>query len=286
MTILQTVVLGLLAGSIYGLFSVGLSLAFGVMRIVNFAYGDFVMLGLYAAYEFTKHTGYSVYLVLPAVVIGALLLGAAVYFIFFRGTEATERSHDQLLIALGLSIFLQAAAVDIFGSEPRTIAGNSGSVALGGISLPWPQIIAFIIAVALVAAIEFILNRTGTGRALRAIVADRQMAIMVGVRIHRVFPAAFAASIALAGIAGVILYSYFPASPDVGQTFILIAFVCVIVGGAGDTRGAFLAGLLVGVAESLTATFWRPELQETVVYFLFIVAVMLKPNGILGRANV
>lgn len=285
-SVIQALVLGLLAGAVYGLFSVGLSLSFGVMRVVNFAYGDFVMMGMFGAYLISTRTGYSVYLSLPIVIVGGLLVGWIVYFVFFRGTEAPERHHDQLLIALGLSILLEASAVDLFGSEPKTIGNGGSSVTVGGLSLPVAQIIAFVIALGLTAGIEVVLLRTDVGRALRAIVVDRQLATMMGVRGSRVFPAAFAASIALAGIAGVVLFSYYPVTSDVGQTFILIAFICVVLGGAGDTRGAFVAGLVVGVLESLTTTFWRPELQDTVVYLVFVVAVLTRPKGLFGRANV
>lgn len=282
----QAVVLGLLVGAVYGLFSVGLSLSFGVMRVVNFAYGDFVMLGMFAAYEISEHTGYSVYASLPVIAVGGFGFGWIAYFVFFRGTEAPERHHDQLLVALGVSILLEATAVDLFGSEPKSLAGGESSLKLGDLSLPTSQLIAFLIALALTVAVEIVLLRTNIGRALRATVADRSMATMLGVRSSRLFPMAFAVSIALAGIAGVILLSYLPVTSNVGQTFILLAFICVVLGGAGDTRGAFVAGLIVGVLESLTQTFWRPELQDTVVYIVFIVVIMTRPKGLFGRANV
>ena len=284
----EALVIGLLVGSVYGLFSVGLSLVFGVMGIVNFAYGEFVMLGMYGAYVVSASLHLPVYAALPFVLIGAVPVGWVAYVVCFRGTEAvgTRTSHDQLIISLGLSIFLQTVILEIFGPNTRNVSVQSGgNLHLLGMTLPVPQLIAFGVALVATVALEAALARTDFGRAVRAIVADREVATLMGIRTRTVFPLAFILSTALAGLAGTILFAYYPASPTVGQNFILIAFVCVILGGLGDTRGAFIGGLIVGVIESLTATYWNPTLQDTIVYIAFVVTIMARPSGLFGRAR-
>jgi branched-chain amino acid transport system permease protein len=284
--LVEAVVLGVLTGSVYGLFSVGLSLVYGVMRLVNFAYGDLVAVGMYVAYSTSTALHTSLYIGLVFGLLGAIPAGAILYLGFFRGAEAQHRSHDQLLISLGLSVLLENGLTDIYGSTP--VASTNGvansAVHIGPIGIPDGQLIAFAVACCLTIVAQVVLMRTRTGRALRALVADREMATMLGIRTSLMFGLAFIASVALAAVAGVILFGYLPASPAEGQGFILLGFVCVILGGVGDTRGAFLAGILVGVIESLTTTFWNPQLQDTTVYIVFLLVITLRPRGLLGTA--
>lgn len=283
---LEAVVIGVLTGSVYGLFSVGLSLVFGVMRLVNFAYGDLVMVGMYVAYMVSHATHLTIYAALPVAILGAVPAGILIYGVFFRGVDVSNRAHDQLLISLGLSILIENSVVDAFGSTPigSTDPLSSAAIHIGPLGLPVSQLIAFGLAVTLTVATQWVLARTRVGRALRAVVSDREVAMLLGVRPTRMFGIAFIASVALAGFAGVAQFGYLPATPNAGATLILLAFVCVILGGVGDTRGAFLAGIVVGLIESITTTFWRPNLQDTVVYAVFVAAVLIRPRGLLGTA--
>jgi branched-chain amino acid transport system permease protein len=284
--LIESLVLGVLSGAVYGLFSVGLSLVYGVMRLVNFAYGDLVAVGMYVAYSISTALHTSLYVGLVFALLGAVPAGAILYVGFFRGAEAQHRSHDQLLISLGLSVLLENGLSDIYGSTPIASANGlaNSAIHIGPLGIPDGQVVAFVIACCLTAVAQLILMRTRIGRALRALVADREMASMLGIRTSLMFGLSFIASVALAAVAGVILFGYLPASPDAGQNFILLGFVCVILGGVGDTRGAFLAGLVVGVIESLTTTFWNPQLQDTTVYIVFLIVIMLRPRGLLGTA--
>jgi branched-chain amino acid transport system permease protein len=286
--IAQAVVLGILVGAIYGLFSVGLSLLFGVMRLVNFAYGDLVMLGMYGAYETVRLTHESLYLALPLVVIAAVPVGVFIYFVFFRGADTDDRHNDQLLISLGISLLLENGAQSVFGGNPiaSTDPISNSTLHIISLGLPTAELIAGGIAICLTVVVEMALASTNVGRALRAVVADREMAGLIGIDTRRIFTLAFIVSVALAGAAGVALFGYYPAQPTAGQNFIILGFICVILGGIGYTRGAFVAGVAIGIVESLTATFSTPALQDTTVYGLFVLALLVRPNGIYGRAAV
>lgn len=281
----SVLLVGILAGAVYGLFSVGLSLGFGVMRLVNFAHGEFVMLGMYAAFVLVEVTHASLYAMVPIVILAAVPVGYLVYVLFFRGTGLNAASHDQLIISLGLSIVLQNVALNIFGTTAKALNPTSiPTLKLGWLYVPEPQLIAFGVSVALTLLLDQTLQRTQVGRAVRAIVADREVASMLGINVQRIYTLAFVVSIVLAAIAGAILYGYFPVSPDVGANFILLGFIAVVIGGIGDFRGAFVAGVLIGVTESLVTTYWAASVQDVVAFAAFILVVVLRPQGLFGRA--
>jgi branched-chain amino acid transport system permease protein len=284
--LIQTLVLGLLVGAVYGLFSVGLSLVFGVMRIVNFAYGEFVMLGMYLGYVLSAEHGISIYVGLPLVVLVALPIGFVTYFLFFRSTGVKSGGHDQLIIALGLSVLLQAAAANAFGDSPRALEAPSvRTFHIGSIYIPGTQLVAFAVAVLLVLGLEQALRRTDVGRAVRAIVADREMALLAGIPTERIFTLAFSVSIALAGAAGVVLVGYYSVSPTTGSSFILLGFIATVLGGVGDIRGAFAAGLLIGITQIATATYVNGSVQNVAIYIVFVIVALLRPQGLLGNAT-
>jgi branched-chain amino acid transport system permease protein len=283
--LLEAIALGILAGAVYGLASVGLSLVFGVMRLVNFAHGDFIMIGMYVAYWFTSATGWSVYASIPVVVLFLAVMSYVVFYVLFRKSALTGRHTDQLVISLGLAILLEAAAQQIFGSNSLSVPAPTGGITIGAIVLPTTQLVAFGVGIAAVVALEIVLNHTVVGRGLRAVVSDREMASILGIPVGTLYVAAFVVSGVLAGLAGVVLVAYYPVSPTVGLNFILICFVCVLMGGAGDIIGTFVAGIIVGIIESVTATFWHPAYQDVVVYGVFIVVALVRPQGVLGRSR-
>jgi branched-chain amino acid transport system permease protein len=280
----QTLLLGLLVGAVYGLFSAGLSLAFGVLRIVNFAHGDFVMLGMFTAYAVWHYLHISIYFAVPIAIVGGAIISVPVYLIFFK--RATQKTvHGQLVIALGLSLLIENGVLNVAGSDTKALNPISTPTwHWGSIYVPEPQTYAFVAAIASTIILELLLQRTSAGRILRAVVADREAAQTLGVRPERAYVWAFALSISLALVAGVVLFGYYPVSYQVGQSFILIGFICVTLGGIGDVRGAFVAGILVGVSESLVGTYWSITVQDLAAYAVFILGALFFPRGILGRA--
>lgn len=281
--LISSVVAGLLVGAVYGLFSVGLSLSFGVLRLVNFAHGDLVMGGMYGASALIAATSISIYVAIPLIALAAVPFGLLLFLTFFQGT-GTRNDHDQLIISLGLALLLETAAVNLWGNNARALNPLSiPSVTIGWLHLSQPQVAAFGVAIVLTAAIDVILRSTPIGRAVRAVVADREVALLMGVNEKRVFAGAFVVSVVVAAISGVVLYGYLPVTPTTGSDFILIAFMVVVLGGIGDVRGSFAAGLLVGLVENLTATYVNTSVQDVAVYALFVLAIIFRPAGLLGR---
>lgn len=281
--LISSLVTGLLVGAVYGLFSVGLSLSFGVLRLVNFAHGDLVMGGMYGASALIAATSMSIYVAIPLIALAAVPFGMVLFVLFFRGT-GSRNEHDQLIISLGLALLLETAAVNLFGNNARALNPLSiRAVTIGWLHLSQPQVVAFGVAVVLTVAIDVVLRITPIGRAVRAVVADREVALLMGVNEKRVFAGAFVVSVVVAAIAGVVLYGYLPVTPTTGSDFILIAFMVVVLGGIGDIRGTFAAGLLVGLVENITATYLNTSVQDVAVYALFVLAIIFRPSGLLGR---
>jgi branched-chain amino acid transport system permease protein len=283
--LVSVVASGLLVGAVYGLFSVGLSLSFGVLRLVNFAHGDLVMFGMYAAAAFVGATSLSIYFAIPIVALAAIPFGVIIYVVFFRGT-GKKSEYDQLVISLGLALLLETVAVNLFGYNSKALGALSvSSISIGWLHLSQPELIAFVVSLGVTAVLVFVLRRTAIGRSVRAVVADREVAVLVGINERLVFTGTFVASVVLAGIAGVVLYGFQPVTPQTGSDFILLSFIVVVLGGIGDVQGTFVAGLLVGVVENLTATYGNTSIQDIAIYALFVLVIVLRPNGLFGRST-
>jgi branched-chain amino acid transport system permease protein len=282
-TLAEALVLGVLVGAVYGLFSVGLSVSFGVLRLVNFAHGDFVMVGMYFGYFASHSWGIPIYLAMLICIPPAIALGFVTYELFFRGTGMGS-GHDQLIIAIGLSILLENGALNLFGETARSLHPLSiPTWHLGSLYFPQPEVLAAVVSLFLIAAFDIGLRKSSFGRAVRAVVADRVVAELSGVRPNRVFLTTFLASIASAMIAGVVILGYLPVTPEVGSTFILIGFISVVLGGVGDVRGTAAAAVIVGLTESLVATYWNSDVQDVAAFGIFILVAILRPRGLFNR---
>jgi branched-chain amino acid transport system permease protein len=211
------------------------------------------------------------------------LVAYVIYIVFFRGTGRSAE-HDQLIVSLGISIILENGALDIFGDTARSLNPLTiSSFRFSGVYVPKAELLAFILSLVLVAAIDITLTRTKFGRAVRAVVANRTVAELAGVRSSQVFTLTFMVSIALAIIAGIVIVGYLPATPDAGSNFVLIGFISVLLGGTGDLRGTFAASVIVGLTESLVSIYWSPSVQDVIAYGLFVVIAMTRPRGLFGR---
>lgn len=289
-TFLQAVITGIFLGGLYGLISCGLSLIFGITQIVNFAHGDFVTLGMYGTFIAFSVFGLHPLLSLPLVAILMFLVGLLVYAVFILRTlnQETARPDDthiaQIVITLALGIMIQNALLLTFSPSQRSVTGVfEGLYSVGGLSINKAQLIAFFIAALCFAALYSFLNYTSFGKATQASVDDRNMAVMVGIDTRRIYAFSFGVGIVLAAIAGAILVTYYPVTPTTGASFLAIAFVTVVLGGLGNVVGAFLAGLIIGVIQQLTATYLAIVLQDVGLFVLFILILLLRPNGLLGR---
>jgi branched-chain amino acid transport system permease protein len=280
---LQALVSGILIGGVYGLFSMGLSLIFGVMKIVNFAHGDFVMLAMYLAFFLAATTGIDAFLTIPLAAVVFFLLGVAVFRLFFARLVGGS-DFPQLIVSLGLSLLMQNVALVLFKADPRALNTSYGneSFRLGAVFLNKAQLYAFLVALVITVLTSAFLRRTDLGKSVRATVDDADMASMLGVNPSRIFHLTFGLSSAMAAVAGCIIVTYFPVTPSVGAQFLVLAFVAVVLGGLGNVLGAFLGGLLIGMIQQVSSTFMAVDLQNAGLFVLFILMLLFRPSGILG----
>ena len=283
--LLQTLASGILIGLIYALVAIGLTMIFGVMDIVNFAHGEFLMLGMYSSFWLFSLYALDPLLTLPLTALMLFAFGVLVYkLLIVRIANAPMVS--QIFTTFGLMILLRGLAQFFWKPDYRTIENSfvSGSVHLGMLQLGKPQLIAGLGAIVVTGVIHWFLHRTRLGAALEATAADKEAARLMGIDSHRMFALAWGIGAACAGAAGALLSTFFPIFPEVGANFILIAFVVVNLGGFGSVTGAFWAGILVGVIEVMGGLLVGPEYKLAIVLVLFLAVLMWRPQGLMGRA--
>jgi branched-chain amino acid transport system permease protein len=282
---LQAVINGLLTGALYALIGMGLALIFGVMRIVNFAHGAFMMLGMYVTYVLFTRTGISPYALFIVTGIVLFAFGYGVYVALLRPIHG-QSDFMQILLTLGIGLICTDAVLLIFGADYHqiTVPLQDTNLRMGpNISVNAPWVVSFGIAGVLALALYLFVMRTMTGRAARAIAQNRYAAPLMGINVFRVQAISFAVGSAAAGIAGALLLPVFYLYPGVGDQFTLKAFVMVVLGGMGSIVGAALAGLVLGVVENLTSLYWGNEWALAVDFAIFLLVLSLKPSGIFGR---
>jgi len=282
---LQAAINGLLTGALYALVGMGLALIFGVMRIVNFAHGAFMMLGMYVTYVFFIRTGISPYALFIVTGFALFAFGYGVYVVLLRPIHG-QSDFMQILLTMGVGLICSDGVLLIFGADYHqiNIPLQDRNIRLGTqISVNAPWLASFAIAVVLALALYLFVMRTMTGRAARAIAQNRNAAPLMGINVYRVQAISFAVGSAAAGIAGALLLPVFYLYPGVGDQFTLKAFVMVVLGGMESIVGAALAGLVLGVVENLTSLYWGNEWALAVDFAMFLLVLSLKPSGIFGR---
>jgi len=286
--LLQTLTSGLLTGGIYALIGIGLTIIFGVMRVVNFAHGALVMAGMYATYFL--FTGLhidpflSLLVVMPAMFIAGVIIQKTLIAPVLGAPEL-----NQILLTEGISIVLINTALLLFTSNYLTMTTSyaGATLHLGGISLSKPQMAAFGIAIVITAANYIFLVKTGTGRQIRATAQDPQGARLIGINIKRVQALTFGFGVAAAGAAGSLLMPiYYRVEPNAGSPFTLKAFVVVVLGGMGSVTGALVGGIVLGIAESLGAVYVATGYKDVIAFVIFLLVLTLKPSGLLGKSKV
>lgn len=283
--LLQTLASGVLIGLIYALVAIGLTMIFGVMDIVNFAHGEFLMLGMYSSFWLFALYALDPLLTLPLTVLMLFVFGVLLYkLVIVRITNAPMLS--QIFTTFGIMILLRGVAQFLWKPDFRSIENSAvaGSVKLLGVQLGKPQLVAGLGAIVVTGLIYFFLTRTRLGAALEATASDKEAARLMGIDSHRMFALAWGIGAACAGAAGVLLSTFFPIFPDVGANFILLAFVVVNLGGFGSVTGAFWAGILVGVIEVMGGLLLGPQYKTAIVLVLFLAVLMWRPQGLMGKA--
>jgi len=273
-----------LFGGVYSLMAVGLTLIFGVMRVVNFAHGDMMVWGMYLAWLLSRRAGVDPYAAFAACAAALFVLGLVVQRALVQ--RIIDAAHEmQILLMLGVALVLENTALVAFGPEPQRVRTplTQSTVWFGPVFVDIARLITFGVAVVLTAALWLFLFRTDTGRSMRAAADNTYGALVIGTDVRRVYALAFAIGAACVGAAGALVAPLLPFQPSTGLQLSIASFNIVIIGGMGSLLGAFAGGLLVAVAESLGAVFLKPSLKELVSFSLLIVILLLRPAGLFGR---
>jgi len=284
--VLSSLANGIMLGGLYALVALGLTLIFGVMKVINFAHGSLMMLAMYATFWLATTAGLDPYLSLLLTLPAAFAFGYAIQ----RAVIATvlrAPEHNQLLMTLGLALFLDNLALVVFTADPRTllVAYSQTTVPLGPVRLNLPRLLAFGGALLISGLLWLFLKTTDLGRALRASSEERDGAALCGIPVGRVHAMAFGIGTACVAAAGGMAVPFFYVSPEVGNTFVITAFVVVVLGGLGSFPGALVGGLLVGVVESLGGLIFHGSLAQIGIFALFVAVLLVRPAGLLGARH-
>jgi branched-chain amino acid transport system permease protein len=284
-TLMQVIAGGLLLGAVYALFSSGLTLIWGMMNVVNFAHGDFVMLGMYVAFVVWTVMGGGPAAAVPAAAVLLASVGIACYFALIRHVMRGPML-AQILGTFGLALLLRYSAFWYFGASFRTLPETlvGGTLEIGPVRIEASRLLAGLVALAVTAGLHLTLTRTALGSRMLAVAEDATAAELMGIRPERMQAVAWGLAAAATGIAGALIANFFYVAPTVGETLAIIAFVTVSLGGFGSVPGALVAGLLIGVIESVSAYAIGPIYKDIAVYALFVLALWLRPQGLMGKA--
>ena len=281
--LVQQLVNGLLIGFMYSLIAIGLTLIWGVMNIVNFAHGDFLMLGMFTSFWLYTLYGLDPLFSIPICTVLLFVLGVLIYrFIVSKVMQGPVLA--QLVVTFGVSIFLANLAVFLWTPDFRLIEKPllRGTWEIGQIELSIPKLMASIGSVLTSIFVFWFLKKTRIGKAILATEMDREAALLMGINTERINSISFAIGSSLVGIAGAFLSTYYYIYPQVGGVFGTIAFAIVALGGFGSIEGAFLAGILVGLVQTLGGYFFDPAYKYAIVFLIYLITVWIRPQGLLG----
>lgn len=279
----QALVAGLLLGGVYALIAVGLNLIFGVVKIINFAHGEFVMIAMYATFwmwtAWSLNPYISIFIITPVM----FLFGVALQKFILQPMQNSSPTM-KIFVTLGLSVLLQNLALLLFGGQFRStqFPWAEQRVMVLGISATYGRLTAFVVALALVAVLFYVMKRTLIGKVLRALAEDRETAGLIGIPVKRYYLVAMGLGTAMTAIAGVLIAPFQSVYPLVGAHLTLLAFVVVVLGGLGNMVGSLIGGLFLGAVETLTGTYIDPALQLVAVFVVFIIVLLARPQGIFG----
>ncbi len=280
----QLLLSGMMIGFIYALVSVGLTLIYGVMDIVNFAHGEFLMLAMYVVYWLYAIVGLDPIMSLPVSVLVLFFIGVLTYHLVIKRVMSAPMS-AQIFATFGLMILLQNVAQFLWSPNYRLIQNPllAGRVDFLGLYAGKPQLVAAVGAVLTTGIVYWFIERTETGRAIQAVAEDREAAALMGINSDRTFALAWGIAAACVGVAGALLANYYYIFPTVGTVFILIAFVSVALGGFGSVPGALVAGVVIGIVEVLSGFYVSSAWKYVVVFLVYMVVVLVRPQGLLGE---
>lgn len=287
--VLEDAINGILMGSIYGLTALGLSVIFGVLKVINFAHGSLLMVGMYAAYWAVSLTGLHPYLSLVIVVPLMFSFGYAMQDVIIKPIFKSEKNVREpitvIIVTTGVWYILDNLSLLIFGPQYRNLESNplkGKMLELGGMMISIPKLWGFAAALFTALAIYWFFQRTRMGRAIRSTSLDREAASLMGINQFKIYNVAFGIGTATAGVAGVALVPFYNVYPTVGVLFDIKCFIIVVLGGLGSILGAMLGGIIIGLIESIGPQFMAATWTEAIVYILFLVVLFIKPSGLFG----
>lgn len=285
--VFQALLDGLLVGGTYALLAAGLALIFGVMRVINFAQADFMMLAMYFAYLLWIGPNLDPLLVVPIAFVVFVIFGMIAHRGFVSKVSGRRENHDaQVILTLGMGIVFQNAILLIFTSSPRILRppyANRGW-RIGDIFIDQARTYAFLVVIVSAAALWLFLQKAATGRAIRASSQDWEAATYMGIDVERTHSLAFGIGIGLTAVGGVMLATFQPLGPFVGLEFVVVMFVAVVLGGLGSVSGAIAGGVVIGVVQSVSQVFASSQLANVWVFLLFLIILYVRPQGLFGRA--
>jgi branched-chain amino acid transport system permease protein len=286
MQLASAVASGIAVGAIYALVAAGLNLIFGVIKIINFAQGALLTVALYLVYLLATHLHINPYLTLPVVVLAMGALGYLIQLALIDRVLGKARV-SQLLITFGLGMALRNACLAVFGPDHLSVNVSFGSrvVDLAGVRVTVVSLLAVAGSVLVIAFLYVFLHRTRAGTAIRAVAQQPDSARLAGINARQMYALAFAIGTSLVGVAAVLISPIYAIQPDVGDTFGVMAFIVVILGGLGSVFGAAVTAVLIGVGQNVFATMVNVQMSTAFVFLVFIVLMILRPNGLFGRAT-
>ena len=281
--IFQAIINGILLGGMYSLIAIGLSLIWGVMRIINWAHGAMVMLSMYLTFFGYSIFGFDPLISLPIVAIIMFLFG------YLLQTYLIQRTLDspwisRLCATFGLMMLLESMALIMWTSNWKAIPVSYGTriFVIGDVIISFPRLIAFLLALLMAISLHIFLNKTETGKAIRATAQDRETAALMGINIHHIYRITFGLGLAATGVAGSALMTFYYVFPKVGFPFALTAYIVCVLGGLGRLNGALVGGLIIGIAQSCSAYIISPEYKMVVAFVIFLAVLYFKPGGLFG----
>jgi len=282
---LQTLASGVLIGLIYALVAIGLTMIFGVMDIINFSHGEFLMFGMYSSFWLYSLYALDPIFTLPLTALFLFGFGVLVYKVIISKIISAPMV-SQLFTTFGMMLLFRGIAQFLWKPDFRTVDHSvvTGSLHIAGFQIGLPQVVAGIGAILVTVGVYLFLTKTKAGAALEATAADKDAARLMGIDSQKMFALAWGIGAACAGVAGALLSTFFPIFPEVGANFILIAFVVVNLGGFGSVVGALIAGILVGVIEVVGGFLLGPQYKLAIVLVLFLAVLMFRPQGLMGKA--
>ena len=272
-------------GGFYSLMGMGQNVIFGVMKIVNFCHGEMLMVGMYLTYVLWSVFGLDPYLCVPIVAIIMFCLGGVIQHTLITPSLGTKSFTNLLFLTVGLGLLLSNGALVLFGSEYRVITTSYSqtNIGLGPVTMPLPRLISFGVLIVVSVALFAFLKYSTTGKQIRAVSQNSVGAEVVGINTKRIYVLTYGLGAALAGVAGALLTGFYSIFPTAGASFGFRALIVVVVGGLGSIPGAFLAGIFLGLLETMVALFISPSYSDLIVFVTFIVILVVRQTVIIRR---